>query len=94
VNAVAALVSKYLPAFAPHLSYYEEGSRPTSVLMVLPVTADSFRILNQASDLYFIKEGLSFEQLLDRHTMFPCFMSGIRFSATRYDPAFSISAAY
>lgn len=25
VNAVAALVSKYLPAFAPHLSYYEEG---------------------------------------------------------------------
>ena len=24
MNAVAALVSKYLPAFAPHLSYYEE----------------------------------------------------------------------
>jgi hypothetical protein len=25
VNAVAALVSKYLLAIAPHLSYYEEG---------------------------------------------------------------------
>ena len=58
MNAAATLVSKYLPAFAPHLSYYEEGctiEKENGRIVLVVSTDGSLRCKGNEKPIYGIE---------------------------------------